>query len=101
MSLLIIVTSWALTAGKSTTSKEEGNHRYNHTGLGTEEGGAVQVPMFLSKKMRLIRSLSRTATLYRSRRGRHQYGAPLRPWRYESLRGSAVRASRLRIRDRM
>eukprot|EP00965_Chrysotila_dentata_P159904 5281817-Pleurochrysis_carterae.AAC.1 len=34
--------------------------------------------------------------------GRHQYGdAPLRPWRYESLRVSAVRAFRLRIRDRM
>eukprot|EP00965_Chrysotila_dentata_P173615 5731569-Pleurochrysis_carterae.AAC.1 len=29
-----------------------------------------------------------------------RYGAPLRPWRYESLRVS-VRASRLRIRDRM
>eukprot|EP00965_Chrysotila_dentata_P176726 5836661-Pleurochrysis_carterae.AAC.1 len=27
--------------------------------------------------------------------GRHQYGAPLRPWRYELLRVSAVRASRL------
>eukprot|EP00965_Chrysotila_dentata_P028766 955920-Pleurochrysis_carterae.AAC.1 len=33
--------------------------------------------------------------------GRHQYGAPLRPWRYELLRISAVRTSRLRIRDRM
>eukprot|EP00965_Chrysotila_dentata_P109239 3610218-Pleurochrysis_carterae.AAC.1 len=30
-----------------------------------------------------------------------QYNAPLRPWRYESLRVSAVRATRLRIRDRM
>eukprot|EP00965_Chrysotila_dentata_P047446 1573547-Pleurochrysis_carterae.AAC.1 len=27
--------------------------------------------------------------------GRHQYGAQLRPWSYESLRVSAVRASRL------
>eukprot|EP00965_Chrysotila_dentata_P025324 841736-Pleurochrysis_carterae.AAC.1 len=26
---------------------------------------------------------------------RHQYGAPLRPWRHDSLRVSAVRASRL------
>eukprot|EP00965_Chrysotila_dentata_P152102 5025887-Pleurochrysis_carterae.AAC.1 len=33
--------------------------------------------------------------------GRHQYGAALRSWCYESLRVSAVRASRLRIRDRM
>eukprot|EP00965_Chrysotila_dentata_P179343 5922128-Pleurochrysis_carterae.AAC.1 len=33
--------------------------------------------------------------------GKHQYGAPLRPWRYESLRVSAVRASRLCIRERM
>eukprot|EP00965_Chrysotila_dentata_P197598 6178284-Pleurochrysis_carterae.AAC.1 len=31
--------------------------------------------------------------------GRHQYGAPLRPWRYESLRIRAVRALSLRIRD--
>eukprot|EP00965_Chrysotila_dentata_P258311 6213178-Pleurochrysis_carterae.AAC.7 len=31
----------------------------------------------------------------------HQYSAPLRPWRYESLRVSGVRALRLRIRDRM
>eukprot|EP00965_Chrysotila_dentata_P023432 776872-Pleurochrysis_carterae.AAC.2 len=27
--------------------------------------------------------------------GRHQYGAPLRLWRYKSLRVSTVRASRL------
>eukprot|EP00965_Chrysotila_dentata_P185637 6128732-Pleurochrysis_carterae.AAC.1 len=27
--------------------------------------------------------------------GRHQYGAPLRSWRYKSLRVSAVCASRL------
>eukprot|EP00965_Chrysotila_dentata_P026661 883905-Pleurochrysis_carterae.AAC.1 len=33
--------------------------------------------------------------------GRQQYGATLRPWRVESLRVSAVRASRLRIRDRL
>eukprot|EP00965_Chrysotila_dentata_P004485 145882-Pleurochrysis_carterae.AAC.1 len=32
---------------------------------------------------------------------RHQYGAPLRPWRYKSLRVSAVRDSGLHIRDRM
>eukprot|EP00965_Chrysotila_dentata_P089723 2962062-Pleurochrysis_carterae.AAC.5 len=30
-----------------------------------------------------------------------QHSAPLRPWRYESLRVSAVRASMLRIRNRM
>eukprot|EP00965_Chrysotila_dentata_P073192 2418484-Pleurochrysis_carterae.AAC.1 len=33
--------------------------------------------------------------------GRHQYSAPLGPWRYELLLVSTVRASRLRIRDRM
>eukprot|EP00965_Chrysotila_dentata_P258806 6213348-Pleurochrysis_carterae.AAC.1 len=33
--------------------------------------------------------------------GRYQYGAPLRSWRYKSLCVSTVRASRLRIRDRM
>eukprot|EP00965_Chrysotila_dentata_P022450 743286-Pleurochrysis_carterae.AAC.3 len=32
---------------------------------------------------------------------RRQYGALLRPWCYESLRGSAVRVSRIRIRDKM
>eukprot|EP00965_Chrysotila_dentata_P224293 6194101-Pleurochrysis_carterae.AAC.1 len=30
--------------------------------------------------------------------GKHQYGTPLRPWRYKSLRVSAMRASRFRIR---
>eukprot|EP00965_Chrysotila_dentata_P084829 2800276-Pleurochrysis_carterae.AAC.1 len=34
-------------------------------------------------------------------RGRHQYGASPRPWRYESLGVSAVRASRLRIRGKL
>eukprot|EP00965_Chrysotila_dentata_P197094 6177989-Pleurochrysis_carterae.AAC.1 len=31
---------------------------------------------------------------------RHQYGAPPQSWRYESLRVSAMRASRLRIRNK-
>eukprot|EP00965_Chrysotila_dentata_P003633 119518-Pleurochrysis_carterae.AAC.1 len=33
--------------------------------------------------------------------GRQQYGAPLRSWRFELLRVSAVRASRLHSRDRV
>eukprot|EP00965_Chrysotila_dentata_P063706 2111059-Pleurochrysis_carterae.AAC.2 len=63
------------------------------------------------ERREISREITRTRTFSMSRLrpiitggttcGRHQYGAPLRPRRRESLHVSAMLASRLRIRNRM